>query len=299
VIKTEAMTAFVAIVEGGSIVAAARRLRVSKSLVSDRLAELEKSLGVVLLHRTTRKLTLTEDGTAFLERARRIVTEIEDAVADIAERRGTLAGPVRLAAPVTFSRLHLGPALYPFLRQHPELALTLDIDDRRVDAVADGYDAVIRHGPIADTRLIAWKLASSRRRLVASSDYLARHGRPATLHDLSSHRGIFYTHRGVSDWRFETENGPVLVRAKPALVVNNGDMLRDAALAGLGLALLPAFIAGPAIRDGSLQVVEMEHEPELEFIYMAHPQGRSPSAKLRAIADHLRQSFGDPPYWEV
>jgi DNA-binding transcriptional LysR family regulator len=299
VIKTEAMTAFVAIVEGGSIVAAARRLRVSKSLVSDRLAELEKSLGVVLLHRTTRKLTLTEDGTAFLERARRIVSEIEDAVADIAERRGTLAGPVRLAAPVTFSRLHLGPALYPFLRQHPELALTLDIDDRRVDAVADGYDAVIRHGPIADTRLIAWKLASSRRRLVASSDYLARHGRPATLHDLSSHRGIFYTHRGVSDWRFETENGPVLVRAKPALVVNNGDMLRDAALAGLGLALLPAFIAGPAIRDGSLQVVEMEHEPELEFIYMAHPQGRSPSAKLRAIADHLRQSFGDPPYWEV
>ena len=293
------MTAFVAIVEGGSIVAAARRLRVSKSLVSDRLAELEKSLGVVLLHRTTRKLTLTEDGTAFLERARRIVAEIEDAVADIAERRGTLAGPVRLAAPVTFSRLHLGPALYPFLRQHPELALTLDIDDRRVDAVADGYDAVIRHGPIADTRLIAWKLASSRRRLVASSDYLARHGRPANLHDLSSHWGIFYTHRGVSDWRFETENGPVLVRAKPALVVNNGDMLRDAALAGLGLALLPAFIAGPAIRDGSLQVVEMEHEPELEFIYMAHPQGRSPSAKLRAIADHLRQSFGDPPYWEV
>ncbi len=297
-IKTEAMTAFIAIVEGGSFVAAAKRLRVSKSLVSDRLAELEKSLGVILLHRTTRKLTLTEDGAAFLERARRIVSEIEDAVADIAERRGTLAGPVRLAAPVTFSRLHLGPALYPFLRQHPELALTLDIDDRRVDAVADGYDAVIRHGPIADTRLIAWKLASSRRRLVASADYLARHGRPANLHDLIGHRGIFYTHRGVSDWRFETENGPVLVRARPALVVNNGDMLRDAAVAGLGLALLPAFIAGPAIRDGLLQVVEMEHEPELEFIYMAHPQGRSPSAKLRAIADHLRQTFGDPPYWE-
>ncbi|WP_425374198.1 LysR substrate-binding domain-containing protein [Neorhizobium lilium] len=293
------MSAFVAIVESGSIVAAAKRLRLSKSLVSDRLAELEKSLGVVLLHRTTRKLTLTEDGAAFLERARRIVSEIEDAVADISERRGTLAGPVRIAAPVTFSRLHLGPALYPFLSRHPELKLTLEIDDRRVDALADGYDAVIRHGAIADTRLIAWKLASSRRMLVASADYLERHGAPKTLEDLGSHRGIFYANRGVSDWRFQTEAGPVLVRAKPALVVNNGDMLRDAAIAGLGLTLLPAFIAGQPIKDGLLQVVEMDQEPELEFIYMAHPQGRNASAKLRAIADHLRKTFGDPPYWEA
>jgi len=298
VIKTEALTAFVAIVESGSIVAAAKRLRVSKSLVSDRLAELEKSLGVVLLHRTTRKLSLTEDGSAFLDRARRIVADIEDAVADMSERRGTLAGPVRLAAPVTFGRLHLGPALYPFLLQHPELELALDIDDRRVDAVADGFDAVVRHGPIADSRLIAWKLASSRRRLVASADYLERHGRPANLHDLGRHRGIFYTHRGVSDWRFEAEGGPVTVRAQPALVVSNGDMMRDAAIAGVGLAMLPTFIAGPALKQGLLQVVEMEHEPELEFIYMAHPQGRSPSAKLRAIADHLKKAFGEPPYWE-
>ncbi len=297
-IKTEALTAFVAIVESGSIVAAAKRLRVSKSLVSDRLAELEKSLGVVLLHRTTRKLSLTEDGSAFLDRARRIVADIEDAVADMSERRGTLAGPVRLAAPVTFGRLHLGPALYPFLLQHPELELALDIDDRRVDAVADGFDAVVRHGPIADSRLIAWKLASSRRRLVASADYLERHGRPANLHDLGRHRGIFYTHRGVSDWRFEAEGGPVTVRAQPALVVSNGDMMRDAAIAGVGLAMLPTFIAGPALKQGLLQVVEMEHEPELEFIYMAHPQGRSPSAKLRAIADHLKKAFGEPPYWE-
>lgn len=297
-IKTEALTAFVAIVESGSVVAAAKRLRVSKSLVSDRLAELEKSLGVVLLHRTTRKLSLTEDGSAFLDRARRIVADIEDAVADMSERRGTLAGPVRLAAPVTFGRLHLGPALYPFLLQHPELELALDIDDRRVDAVADGFDAVVRHGPIADSRLIAWKLASSRRRLVASADYLERHGRPANLHDLGRHRGIFYTHRGVSDWRFEAEGGPVTVRAQPALVVSNGDMMRDAAIAGVGLAMLPTFIAGPALKQGLLQVVEMEHEPELEFIYMAHPQGRSPSAKLRAIADHLKKAFGEPPYWE-
>ncbi|TDK39552.1 LysR family transcriptional regulator [Rhizobium deserti] len=297
-LKTEALLAYAAIVESGSIIAAARRLRLSKSVVSERLAELEKSLGVVLLHRTTRKLTLTEDGTAFLERARRILAEIEDAVADISERRGTLAGPLRLAAPVTFGRLHLGPALCPFLRQNPELALTLDIDDRRVDAVADGFDAVIRHGPIADSRLIAWKLAPSRRLLLASPDYLERFGTPRSLKELETHRGIFYTNRGVSDWRFETEDGPILVRARPAAVVNNGDMLRDAAIAGLGLAMLPTFIAGAAVREGLLQEVVLEHKPAQEFIYMAYPQGRGASAKLRAIAEHLRVTFGDPPYWE-
>ncbi|MDF1632098.1 LysR family transcriptional regulator [Mycoplana sp. MJR14] len=297
-IRTEAIAAFVAIVEGGSISEAARRLRLSKSVVSERLAELEKALGGLLLHRTTRRLTLTEDGAAFLERARRITREIEDAAADMSERRGTLAGPLRIAAPVTFGRMHLGPALYPFLRDHPELELTLDIDDRRVDAASDGYDAVIRNGPIADSRLVAWKLAPSRRLLSASADYLARFGVPRTLQELENHRGIFYTNRGVADWRFQTANGAAIVRARLALGMNNGDMLRDAAVAGLGIALLPAFIAGPAIREGLLQEIEIDHKPEPEFIYMAHPQGRNPSAKLRAVADHLRTAFGNPPYWD-
>ncbi|OWV68924.1 LysR family transcriptional regulator [Rhizobium sp. R339] len=297
-ISIEGITAFVAVVEAGSVSEAARRLRLSKSVVSERLAELEKSLGGMLLHRTTRKLTLTEDGTAFLERATRIVREIEDAAAAMAERRGTLSGSIRIAAPVTFGRMHLGPALYPFLAEHREIELTLDIDDRRVDAASDGYDAIIRHGPIADSRLVAWKLAPSRRLLCASPDYLAREGVPASLTDLNSHRGIFYTNRGVADWRFETPEGAVLVRAKLALGINNGDMLRDAAIAGLGIALLPAFIAGPAIREGRLAEIDVGRRPEAEFIYMAHPEGRNPSAKLRAIADHLKKSFGDPPYWD-
>ncbi|MGO7214887.1 LysR substrate-binding domain-containing protein [Rhizobium ruizarguesonis] len=297
-IRIEGIAAFVAVVEAGSVSEAARRLRLSKSVVSERLAELEKSLGGVLLHRTTRKLTLTEDGTVFLERAARIVREIEEAAADMAERRGTLSGPIRIAAPVTFGRMHLGPALYPFLAEHPEIELTLDIDDRRVDAASDGYDAIIRNGPIADSRLVAWKLAHSRRLLCASPDYLARQGIPSSLADLNNHRGIFYTNRGVADWRFQAPDGAIVVRAKLALGINNGDMLRDAAIAGLGIALLPAFIAGPAIREGRLAEIDVGHRPEAEFIYMAHPEGRNPSAKLRAIADHLKKSFGDPPYWD-
>lgn len=296
--KLDGIATFVAVAEAGSISEAARRLRLSKSVVSERLSELETSLGTSLLHRTTRKMSLTEDGVAFRERAARIVRDVEDAAAELTSRRGTLAGPLRLSAPVTFGRMHLGPALYPFLAQHPRLELTLDLDDRRVDAAADGYDAVVRHGPIVDSRLMVWRLAPSRRVLVASPAYLARHGAPTSIADLEEHRGIFYTNRGIADWRFPGPDGAAIVRAQVGLRVNNGDVMRDAAVAGLGLALLPLFVAGAAIRAGALCVVEVGAQAESEFIFMAHAEGRRPSAKLRALAEHLIKTFGKPPYWD-
>jgi DNA-binding transcriptional LysR family regulator len=296
--KLDGITTFVTVVEAGSISEAARRLRLPKSVVSDRLAELERRLGASLVHRSTRNLTLTEDGAAFLERASRIAREVEEAAADMAARRGALVGPLRISAPVTFGRMHLGPAIYPFLARHPAIELTLDLDDRRVDATADGYDAVVRHGPVEDSRLMAWLLAPSRRVLVASPDYLARHGTPKSPADLHGHRGIFYTNRGVADWRFSGPHGTGNVRGRAALRVNNGDLIRDAALAGIGIALLPIFVAGAEIEAGRLQVVDIGVQPEAEFIYVAHPEGRRPSAKLRAFADCLREAFGDPPYWE-
>ena len=298
-VRIEGIAAFVATVEHGSISGAARQLRLSKSVVSERLAELERSLGSALLHRTTRRLNLTEDGIAFLPRAQRITRDIAEATADIAERRGTLAGPLRIAAPVTFGHMHLGPALYPFLKDHPEIQLTLDLDDRRIDVASSGHDAIIRQGVIDDTRLIVWKLAKSRRILTASAAYLAEHGAPQSLDDLRHHRGIFYTNRGAADWHFRTVDGPVTVQAKQALGVNNGDMIRDAVIAGLGIAMLPAFIAQPAIRAGRLVDIPLDIAPDEEWIYMAHAQGRDPSAKLRALRDHLKQAFGDPPYWDA
>lgn len=297
--KLDGVTAFVAVAEGGSISEAARQLRLSKSVVSERLAELERSLGASLVHRTTRKLTLTEDGAAFLERATRIVRDVEEAAAELAERRGTLSGPLRISAPVTFGRLHLGPAIYPFLARHPRVELSLDLDDRRIDAAADGYDAVVRHGPIPDSRLTAWRLAPSRRLLVAAPAYLARRGTPAAIEELDAHAGIFYTNRGAADWRFQGPGASVIVRGRAALRVNNGDMMRDAAVAGLGIALLPTFICGPAIRAGELTPIDIGIAAEPESIYIAHPEGRHPSAKLRAFAQCLRQAFGDPPHWEV
>jgi DNA-binding transcriptional LysR family regulator len=296
--KVDGIKAFVTAAETGSITEAARKLRLSKSVVSERLAQLERSLGAKLVQRTTRKLSLTEDGLAFHQRAARIMREIEDATTDLAERRGKLSGPLRISAPVTFARMHLGPALYPFLSEHPEISLTLDLDDRRVDAAADGYDAVVRHGPIEESRLIVWRLAPSRRVLVASPDYLARRGTPQTSPELKSHDGIFYTNRGVADWRFVSGGRAIIVRARAKLCLNNGDMLHDAAVAGLGIAHLPVFLAGAAIRAGKLHVVEIGIQAEEEAIFIAHPEGRHPSAKLRALAQHLRAAFGTPPYWE-
>lgn len=298
-LKLDGLASFVAVAESGSISAAARRLGLSKSVVSDRLAELERTLGAPLLHRTTRKLSLTEDGTAFLERAARIVREVEEATADMAQRRGTLSGPLRVSAPVTFGRMHLGPALYPFLTQHPQLELTLELDDRRVDAAADSFDAVVRHGALEDSRLVAWELAPSRRLLVAAPGYLERHGTPRSLQELQRHRGIFYANRGVADWRLAGPQGVQFVRAGVGLRVNNGDVMRDAAVAGLGIALLPIFIAGDAVRSGALQAIDVGLQAATESIYVAHPEGRRASAKLRAFVQCLRDAFGTPPYWEA
>lgn len=297
-VKLDGISSFVATAEAGSISAAAKRLHVSKSVVSDRLAELERNLGAPLFHRTTRRLSLTQDGTAFFERAIRIVHDVEDAVAEVTERRGTLSGPMRLSAPVTFGRMHLGPALYRFLAKHPGISLTLELDDRRVDAAAEGYDAVIRHGEVDDSRLVALPLARSKRVLVASDAYLQRHGKPRTLEDLEGHRAIYYTNRGVADWRFLDSRANGFIRPSASLRVNNGDMMRDAALAGLGLALLPSFIVSEQIKARSLIVVDVGREVAEELIYVAHPEGRRASKKLQELVAALREAFGDPPYWD-
>lgn len=300
-LKLDGIASFVAIAEAGSISAAARTQGVSKSVVSERLAELERGLGAALFHRSTRKLSLTEDGSAFLERAAHIVREVEAAAAEIAQRRGELTGPMRLSAPVTFGRMHLGPALYPFLAAHPEISLTLELDDRRVDAASDGFDAIVRHGTLDDSRLVAWPLAHGRRMLVASPDYLARHGTPDSLEALAGHRALYYLNRGVADWRFlaDADGESGFERPPAALRVNNGDVMRDAALAGLGIALLPSFIVSDELRAGTLRAIDAGRQAHPETIFMAHPEGRRPSAKLRALVESLRKTFGDPPYWDA
>jgi len=295
--KLAGIAAFVATAEAGSISAASRRLGLAKSVVSERLAELERILGTRLIQRTTRKLSLTENGQTFLPRAQRIVREANEASAELAARSGKLAGPLRLSAPVSFGILHLAPALTRFLQEHRDIDVSLELDDRFVDAAADGFDAVLRHGPVGDSRLIARRLASSKRLLVASPAYLDEHGSPASLAELEHHSGILYSNR-EADWRFAVEGGSIVVRPKAALKVNNGLVMKEAALAGLGITLLPTFFVHDSIRAGALQAIDVGAKAEGAELFITYPRDHGASAKIRALADSLKKSFGDPPYWE-
>ncbi|RXT55417.1 LysR family transcriptional regulator [Bosea sp. Tri-44] len=295
--KLDGVVVFVATAEAGSISAASRRLGLAKSVVSERLAELEHILGARLIQRTTRKLSLTESGHMFLPRAQRILREAEEASAELAARSGKLAGPLRLSAPVGFGILHLAPALTKFLREHRDIDVSLELDDRFVDAAAEGFDAVLRHGAVGDIRQIAKRLAVSRRLLVASPGYLEEHGRPRSLAELAQHRGILYANRD-GDWRFSTENGWSVIRPKAALRVNNGLVMRDAAAAGLGITLLPTFFVYQSIRDGALVPLDVGAESEGAELFLTYARDHGASAKIRALAESLRRSFGDPPYWD-
>lgn len=295
--KLDGVSAFVATIEAGSISAASRRLGLAKSVVSERLAELERTLGVTLIQRSTRRLSLTNAGETFLPRAQRILREMDEAAAELGESSGKLAGPLRISAPVGFGILHLGPALARFLLDNPEIDMSVELDDSFVDAATGGFDAVLRHGAIGDGRLIARRLATSRRLLVASPEYLASHGSPASLADLERHRGVLYSNRS-GDWRFAAGAGWSVVRPKRALRVNNGLVMRDAALAGLGLALLPTFFIHKEIAEGSLVEVQVGWPAEGAELFLTYPRDHGAAAKIRALGDSLRRSFGDPPYWE-
>jgi DNA-binding transcriptional LysR family regulator len=296
-LKLHSLLTFVATAETGSISEAARRLQISKSVASDRLAELERNVGATLIRRSTRKLVLTEAGIAFAERAKRILREVSDATEEISERRGELVGPLRISAPVSFGILHLGAALNEFQKQNPRIELSIDLNDRFV-GTADGFDAVIRHGPLPDNRWITKRIALSRRLLVASPDYLKENRPPRTIGDLERHRGIIYSNRGVADWRFRQSGRWSVVRPGAALHVNNGILMRDAALAGLGIALLTTFIVHDDVRSGRLRVLNVDAEAESATIFIAYPKDGRVSAKVQALAAHLRKAFGAPPYWE-
>ncbi len=296
--KLQGLAAFVAVVEEGSVSGAARRLGYSKSVVSERLVDLEQTLGTRLLQRTTRRVSLTSDGESFLPRAHRILGEAREAVAELTDRQGSLAGPLRISAPVSFGVLHLGSALYKFLAQYPAIDLTLVLDDRFIDPAADGFDAVLRHGPVADRRMVAKRLATSRRVLLASPEYLAREGTPTSLEELGRHHGILYINR-ETDWRFAMNDGWAVVRPRASLRVNNGMVMRDAAIAGLGLTLLPTFFVRDELRRGSLLRVDIGVEAEGAELFLSYSRECNVATKVAALIHSLRVSFGDPPYWDT
>lgn len=299
------IVAFLRVAETGSITRAAERLGVTKSVVSRRVARLESSLGTRLFARTTRGVGTTEAGAEFEERAARVLTDLAEARDAVAGRDGEPTGRLRLAAPLSFGLSQLSPVLAAFAVEHPRLVLDVAYGDRVVDLVAEGFDAALRIAaePLPDSRLVARRLSPVRNVAVASPAYLARMGVPEAPGDLARHDCLIVTHAPPGEqWRFRTgpAERPRWLSINPARVrlkADSGDALRDAAVAGLGIAALPTFIAGEAVRVGRLVIVLDAYPMSARALYALRPPGRLPG-KTRALIDFLAARFGPEPTWD-
>jgi DNA-binding transcriptional LysR family regulator len=278
------------VVETGGITAAARRLGLAKSVISKRLADLEQIAGGELIRRTTRRAEPTDAGRAFAARAAAILTAMECAVEEAGGRNGSLRGPMRVAAPLTFGRMFLVEPIVAFARTNPGIELSLDCDDARADIAGGGYDLGIRVGRLNDSSLIARKIAAAPSVAVASPDYLARHGAPKAPADLTRHICIGYANiPSAHQWLFSPAGGGAehSITVRPRLNVNNGETIREAVIAGYGIAVLPRFMVGDALRDKRLVPVLPRYRPPGGDIYALWPHAREPSRKTRALVDML------------
>ncbi|HEV7372821.1 LysR family transcriptional regulator [Arenibaculum sp.] len=297
--RLDDMIAFVSVVDCRSFTAAAEKLGVSKSVISRRMTELENRLGARLLNRTTRRLSMTEIGQAFYERSVRILADVDDAEAVVSSLHASPRGVLRIAAPLSFGMLHLAPALPDFMAPHPDLEVELDLNDRYVDLVEERYDVAVRIGRLKDSSLVARRIAPNRRVVVGSPGYFARHGRPERPDDLLNHNCLLYTNVPIAEqWQFRVDGVQRPVRAAGSLRVNNGETLRDAAVAGLGLAILPTFICGSDLSAGRLEPVLVGNVVSDSAVHAVYPHGRHLSPKVRAFVDFIARRFGPKPYWD-
>lgn len=292
--------AFVRVAETGSFARAAERLGVSKSIVSRRVARLESDLGARLLTRTTQGAQPTDVGNIYYARLSAALAELEAAHEAVAEAVSEIAGTIRIAAPVTFGVRYLAPLLAEFMRLHPRIELDLSFDDRTVDLVGGGFDLGIRiRQTLPDSTLVARRLAPVRIALVASPAYLAAHGTPSHPRDLAHYQGLFYANASASEqWRFRAGNRWEQVRVRGRLRADSGEMIREAAVAGLGIAILPTFIASPALESGTLTVVLADYPFEESSIFAVMPPGRAVTARVRALVDFLAERLGPEPAWD-
>jgi DNA-binding transcriptional LysR family regulator len=298
--RLEEMQTFTRVVEAGSISGAAERLGVGKSAVSRRLADLEERLGVQLFRRTTRRLDLTDTGRSFYERCLRILDDVDEAESAVSEAHGTLRGRLRVAVPLSFGLNHLVPAFADFMATHPGLVLDLDFNDRQVDLLAEGFDAAVRIADLGDSSLIARRLAPIRHLVCASPAYLTRHGVPQTPESLAEHPCLVYANAptpGLWSWTDATGQRRS-VRVKAVLQANNGDCLREAAEAGLGIAMEPSFILYRAIEAGRLRPVLTEYDWPRLAAHVVYPRTRHLSRRVRALVDFLAERFAGVPYWD-
>lgn len=285
-----AMETFVRVVETGSFSAAARDLRVGQPAVSKAIAGLEQRLGVRLLARSTRILSPTEAGHAFYEHAKVALAGAEEAWAAAQGAGAGLSGRLRVCAPVTFARLHIAPHLAGFLDAHPQVRLECVMDDREIDLLVENVDVALRIGALRDSSLTARKLASAERLVVASPDYLARRGAPMAPSDLLAHDAIIYAQAaGGEEWRFRKGTAETSVRVRSRLSLTAAEGVREAVLAGLGLAIVSRWMMAPELESGAVEPVLRDWRLPAIDLWALFPTGRMPSAKARTFIAWLEK----------
>lgn len=290
--QLEDMQIFVSTVDAGSFTAAADKLGLSKQFISRRVMALEERLGGRLLIRTTRKLSVTDTGRAYYERALKIIDEVNDAEQLVSSESTSPRGTLRISAPVSFGTLHLGPAIARFMTQCPDVSIELDLSDRFVDIVGEGYDMAIRIGHLADSSLVARHIAPAQMVTCASPAYLKAHGEPKTPYDLKGHECLLYGHARGVEWVFAEKGKSLRVPVKGRMRANNGELSCSAAIEGLGIILLPTFIVGEALRAKKLVTILEAYAPPPLNIYAVYPQHRQSSQAVKVFSDFLRSTFG-------
>lgn len=286
------LSSFLAVVRAGSFVGAADATGLSKAAVSRHVAELEAQLGVRLLHRTTRRLSLTDDGQRFHARAVEIVASLDELEAETASTGGEAIGRLRINAPLTFGNLHLAPLWPRFLAANPKVSLDITLNDRVVDLIEEGFDVAIRIAHRLDPQLVSRRLATSRMVLCASPAYLDAHDTPTHPHELAAHAVFAYSYWSTGDdWTFDGPGGAVTVRVEPRIHTNSGDTCREAALQGQGVVLQPDFLVGPDLRAGRL-VELMPAYRSLELgVYAVYATRKHLPMKTRRLIDFLLEAF--------
>jgi DNA-binding transcriptional LysR family regulator len=294
------MAIFAKVVETRSFSEAARRLGMSKSMVSKQVTRLEQSVGARLLNRTTRAMSLTEAGQVFYEHCARIVEEFEQARMAVGRFHSEARGNLRISASVAFGTLHIAPALPEFLARYPDVRIDMSIGDRLVDLADEGFDVAVRITNEPSPNLVARKLAGVNRKICATPAYFQLHGVPEAPTDLARHNCLTYTHFNPQDtWRLRGPDGDIAVPISGNLRLNDDEALSAAVLGGLGVALLPTFIIGGDVQAGRLTAVLSDYVPSERHIHAVYLPNRHLPAKVRAFIDFLVERFSPRPYWDV